>query len=186
MTASVCLTITGVNGQTQVEVSCNAKVAEVKQQAATQLSLDLETYGTESVLMDASCGCELTDADTVDGCKLDVDSILIFIVRDASMYTGSGGCYGLGPDGSFTTVFPNALTKDEILLRRVNDGQYPWVVDGFEIPNVRFGLFQTLPSKSAGRLVCVDLRNVRKVTKSFRDQMAKCYEVLGQSNPFDM
>lgn len=186
MTGTVCLTIAGVNGQTQVEVLCNAKVAEVKEQAGTQLGMNLETWGTELVLLDTSCGCELKDADTVDGCKLDDDSILILVQRELQIYTGGGGCYGLGPDGSFTTVSPNALTSDEILLRRVNDEEYPWVVNGFEIPGLRFGLFQTLPSNSAGRLVCVDLKSVRKLTQSYCDQMAKVYEILGQPNAFDI
>merc|ERR1712185_8141 len=107
-----------------------------------------------------------------DKYQLDAGSTLILVVRDRSLYTSNGtgsGCYGMGPGGSFINVSPNHLTDDELILRRVDGEEYPWEVNGFEIPGLCFGLFKTLPSGSAGRVVYIDLSRVRPITKNFHE-----------------
>merc|ERR1712039_1113205 len=97
---------------------------------------------------------------------------LVLVRRQKCLYTpvgettGGRGCYTRSlKSESCEWETAGGLQRDEHLLCRLDDKVYPWVVNGFTIPNMHLARFEVVPGASshsrARREVYMDLSGLR-------------------------
>eukprot|EP00419_Tripos_fusus_P005786 CAMPEP_0172678964 /NCGR_PEP_ID=MMETSP1074-20121228/15744_1 /TAXON_ID=2916 /ORGANISM="Ceratium fusus, Strain PA161109" /LENGTH=198 /DNA_ID=CAMNT_0013497071 /DNA_START=173 /DNA_END=769 /DNA_ORIENTATION=- len=189
--SSPLLTICGLAGQVQIAVQLDTTVADLKAQAAAQLGLDTGSLDVpwELVLSEADTGREVFERGTVQIAGIATGRQLVLVRRQKRLYTPlftGVGCYLRREDGTFENALPLRLSSDEEVLRRLDNKEYPWVVNGFEIPNKRMVRFQVaLANERAGREVYVALDHVKQITQGVKAQMGEACKILGRRNPFE-
>jgi len=190
-TPSQVLTICGLSGQVEVAVLPHTTVAEVKASAAQQLGIDqpCPEVPWELVLLDAETSTELSDGCPVELSGCSSESQLVLVRRQKRLYTagwaGRPGCYVRGHGGAFENAAPHVLEDYEATLRRLDNEDHPWLVDGVALDGVHMGRFQVVIDGVVGREVYINLSQVRQVTQQVKDLFDAICAILGKRNPLE-
>lgn len=192
--SSQVLTVCGLAGQAEVAVQPTTTMAEVKAMAGEQLGIDTPHPDVpwELVLLSIETGKELSDAWSVEASRCTTGGQLVLVRRQKRMYTPTVsfqalGCYTRGQDGSFDNASPQALTFSEMVLRRLDNEDYPWLVDGCEIGNIQMGRFRVVRDDgNDGREVFMNLRDLQPVTEQLQEEMSVICAAIGKPNPFQV
>jgi len=193
--ADLRVTICSLAGEVQLSVRPGTSYSELKRMAAEHFGPMMAGGGlnlpSELVLVDMSTGLKVLDEGGFEANANGEETRFLLVRRQKCLYTpiGTFGCYTrskTGEYGQWDTA--KSLSPDELLLRRLDDDDHPWIVNGFEIPNMRLARFEVLPGEDtshASREVYINLSSLRKVTESYKEYMLKVFLILGKPSPFE-
>ncbi|CAJ1425609.1 unnamed protein product [Effrenium voratum] len=149
---------------TELEVSCDAEIEDVKNRAAQRLVL-LPQHGTGAVLLDMASGKVLPGNGTVKSCQLSHRSRLLLMGKSRlyapkDVHVSAMLVYARLAEKKFVLAKPQTLRENEDLLLRLDTEEYEGTLNSVPIPGGALGRFKTLPVGS-------------KADKPDRQQVAK-------------